>query len=185
MTDRPGPPPTSATNPAAPAVPAPAATAVQLSSLLLAQLADLLAGLDPRTADDLVAGRARLTLSAHDLGAAPDPTRGPAAATPSPTTVAPSPISTVSSPQRRAAGSEVVDVEALRSALLAATSREEATAHLAGLGRLTVPRLRALAVALGVEDMGNRDPKATVIRKIVDQTVGFRLSARAMHVGDP
>ncbi|WP_254665519.1 MULTISPECIES: hypothetical protein [unclassified Frankia] len=77
-----------------------------------------------------------------------------------------------------------MDVEKLHATLVAAASREEAREHLAALGRIPVPQLRALAGALGVDGVGGRDPKATVIRKIVDGTIGFRLSSRAMLAGE-
>ncbi|THJ74882.1 hypothetical protein [Candidatus Frankia alpina] len=131
--------------------------AARLSTLLLRQLADLVAGLNEHQVGELLAGRTRLTLTAAQDGRAARP-----------------------APQAKAALPAAVDVEVLRTALLGATSREEAAERLAALGRVSVPQLRALAGALGVDGVGGKDPKASVIRKIVDGTVGFRLSSQAM-----
>ncbi|WP_261570026.1 hypothetical protein [Frankia gtarii] len=146
--------------------------AARLSTLLLRQLADLVAGLNEHQIGELLAGRTRLTVTAAQGGRAAKPPAAPA---------------TRRRPARAEAGTTAgaalpaaVDVEALRTALLGATSREEAAEHLAALGRVSVPQLRALAGALGVDGVGGKDPKASVIRKIVDGTVGFRLSSLAM-----
>ncbi|EIV91266.1 hypothetical protein [Frankia sp. QA3] len=210
--------------------------AARLSTLLLHQLADLVASLDEHQVGELLAGRARLTVTAAPGRRAADPAADPADASPAvlrdtdprpaapapsraaPATAAPATAPTTatparatspavsSSPAKRAAPSAKgtppvarrqatrtgsgtktqaalpasVDVEALRAALLGAASREEAADRLATLGRVSVPQLRALAGALGVDGVGGKDPKATVIRKIVDGTVGFRLSSQAM-----
>ncbi len=180
--------------------------AARLSTLLLRQLADLVAGLDEQQIGELLAGRARLTVTAAPgRPARSTPTRAtPTRATPTqqtPTQQTPArqtPASKATPATRRrttrpeasskaetgpktgAAPPASVDVEALRAALLGAASREEAAERLAALGRVSVPQLRALAGALGVDGVGGKDPKATVIRKIVDGTVGFRLSSQAM-----
>ncbi|MCK9893537.1 hypothetical protein [Frankia sp. AgB32] len=164
------------TDTTAPDAPAGAAgDAVRLSSLLLAQVADLLAQLAPRQLDDLIAGRARLAIVPSAEAGGSTSAAAPMAA---PRAQGPARI------RRPPAPPAAIDVEALRAALLAAASREQAAARLAELGRVSVPQLRALAEALGVDGVGGRDPKATVLRKIVDQTVGFRLSARAMRGPD-
>ncbi len=102
--------------------------AARLSTLLLRQLADLVAGLNEHQVGELLAGRTRLTLTAAQDGRAARP-----------------------APQAKAALPAAVDVEVLRTALLGATSREEAAERLAALGRVSVPQLRALAGALGVD----------------------------------
>ncbi|MCM3924416.1 hypothetical protein ND748_22470 [Frankia sp. AiPs1] len=221
--------------PEAPEAPVPpqAHEAARLSTLLLRQLADLVAGLDAQQVGELLAGRTRLTVTVTPGPWAADPAADPAdpfpvalrdtAARPaalapghpaSPTPASPTPTRQTptrqtpikQTPARRtparrtpvrrtpvrqtpvrqtpkatpAVPAASVDVEALRAALLGAASREEAAQHLAALGRVSVPQLRALAGALGVDGVGGKDPKAIVIRKIVDGTVGFRLSSQAM-----
>ncbi|KQC38082.1 hypothetical protein [Frankia sp. ACN1ag] len=170
--------------------------AARLSTLLLRQLADLVAGLDEQQIGELLAGRARLTVTAAPgRPARSTPTRAtptqqtPARQTPASkatpatrrrTTRPEAGSKAETGPKTGAAPPASVDVEALRAALLGAASREEAAERLAALGRVSVPQLRALAGALGVDGVGGKDPKATVIRKIVDGTVGFRLSSQAM-----
>ncbi len=164
-----------------------AADVVRLSSVLLTQVGELLAHLAPSQADDLLAGRARLAVVPSPDSAGSAPAAGAGATTP---VAEPAPAPRTGGqararrPAARAAPATAIDVEAVRAALLAAGSREQAAGRLADLGRVSVPDLRALAAALGVDGVGGRDPKATVLRKIVDQTVGFRLSARAMRGPD-
>ncbi|WP_230203182.1 oxidoreductase [Parafrankia discariae] len=148
------------------------ASPADLGALLLGQVARLLAGLDGRQVADLVAGRARLTVvttaTARPAGPATD-TAGRAA-----------------SAAGRAQVVEVpggADLEELRRSLLGAPSRAAAEQLLDDLGPLPVTRLRELAANLGIKGVASRDPRATVQRKIVDQTVGRRLRSAAMSGG--
>ncbi|SNQ51919.1 conserved hypothetical protein [Frankia canadensis] len=180
--------PPSGTAPTGEAAPSAGAQAARLGALLLGQLSELLAGLRPDEVDALLAGRARLALTTAPAGTTPPSPRTPRPAKATSSAAARAGVAGAAPPPKRPATGDAlpasVDVEEVRAALLGAASREEAAAHLAGLRRVTAPQLRALAAALGVDGVAGRDPKATVIRKIVDGTVGFRISSRALRGDD-
>ncbi|MEX5711601.1 oxidoreductase [Parafrankia sp. FMc6] len=171
------------------------ASPADLGALLLRQVAELLTGLDSRQVADLIAGHARLavvsTAAGRPSGTAARRPTGTAARRPT-GTAARRPTGTAARRPAGAAGAagraqvEVpsgAELEELRRSLLDAPSRAAAEQFLDALGPLTVARLRALAVDLGIKGITSRDPRAAVQRKIVDQTAGLRLRSEAMFGG--
>ncbi|WP_157472377.1 oxidoreductase [Frankia sp. EAN1pec] len=164
------------------------ASPADLGALLLRQVAELLTGLDSRQVADLITGHARLavvsTAAGHPSGTAARRPTGTAARRPT-GTAARRPAGATAGAAGRAqvevpSGAEL---EELRRSLLDAPSRAAAEQLLDALGPLTVARLRALAVNLGIKGITSRDPRAAVQRKIVDQTAGLRLRSEAMFGG--
>ncbi|SQD99021.1 MULTISPECIES: oxidoreductase [unclassified Parafrankia] len=156
------------------------ASPADLGALLLRQVAELLTGLDSRQVADLIAGHARLavvsTAAGRPSGTAARRPTGTAARRPAGAAAGAAGRAQVEVPS----GAEL---EELRRSLLDAPSRAAAEQLLDALGPLTVARLRALAVDLGIKGITSRDPRAAVQRKIVDQTAGLRLRSEAMFGG--
>ncbi|WP_241831356.1 oxidoreductase [Parafrankia soli] len=148
------------------------ASPADLGALLLRQVAELLTGLDSRQVADLIAGHARLAVVSTAAGRP----SGTAARRPAGAAAGAAGRAQVEIPS----GAEL---EELRRSLLDAPSRAAAEQLLDALGPLTVARLRALAVDLGIKGITSRDPRAAVQRKIVDQTAGLRLRSEAMFGG--
>ncbi|MCL9794067.1 hypothetical protein, partial [Frankia sp. AgKG'84/4] len=71
-----------------------------------------------------------------------------------------------------------LDVEATRDAIMALSDRDEAARYVAGLG--TVAVLRALADDLHVR-LPAKVRKPDIARRIVDATLGRKLTAEAMR----
>ncbi len=143
-------------------------SAASLAGLLLEQVSRLLRRLEPAQIRELAAERAELAVVPVPAQA-PPPELAPAA-----------PIGRGEPAGRprppRAGGG--LDVEATRDAIMALSDRDEAAHYVAGLG--TVAVLRALADDLHVR-LPPKVRKADIARRIVDATLGLKLTADAMR----
>lgn len=149
-----------------------------LATLVLRQVAELLAALPATELRALAAGQAHLAVVAAAATPA-EPARPAAPARTAPARTAPA-RSKAARPRSGRAGkaAAVLDPLAARAAIMALDSRAAATEHVLGLG--PIPVLKQLADALGIR-LSSSDLKADIARRIVDATLGLRLTADAMR----
>ncbi|EIV96188.1 hypothetical protein [Frankia sp. QA3] len=163
---------------------------------ILHRLAVLVEGLDEDGLHDLVSGRRALILDAPPtppqarpagsgsghvfLGPAP-PARAAPAQSPHQAR-RPGPTSRSATGRRPTAPVSAAEATEVRGVLLAMASRAEAHDHLDRFG--TIPRLTSLADALRIPHLA-KENRERLIRKIIDATVGARLSDRAMQGDSP
>jgi hypothetical protein len=74
-----------------------------------------------------------------------------------------------------------IDAEAIRAELVAAGSREAASARIDSL-KLQVPGLKQLAQSLGVS-LAGATTKLAIRDRIVEHTIGFRLNSQTIRAG--
>jgi hypothetical protein len=150
--------------------------AAALTAQVLHQMLAFLRELDARQIRDLASGRATLALvdaAAEQLSA---PAAKPAARPPEMPSTEPRrrPRATAG---KTTGGGSPPDPAEVKAALVAMSSRDEAREYVSAIGN--VSQLRALAGALGVRVL-SKERRDDVVRKIVDGTLGVRLSSRAM-----
>ncbi|MCK9925461.1 hypothetical protein MXD61_26920 [Frankia sp. AgPm24] len=118
--------------------------------------------LDGQALSDLVTGRRALTLTPQATAPVDAPPTDPTTDT--------------SVEKRGTTGAP--DPAAVSERLAGLYDREEATTYVAGLGSVAV--LRRLAGGLGIRGV-SKDRREELVRKIVDGTVGVRVSQQAMR----
>lgn len=123
--------------------------------------------LDGQALSDLVTGRRALTLTSEATA--------PVDASP-PTSPTTGPMTGESAGKRGTSGAP--DPAVVSERLAGLHDREEATTYVAGLGSVAV--LRRLASGLGIRGV-SKDRREELVRKIVDGTVGVRVSQQAMR----